>query len=160
MKGRLPTPTALKILQGNPGKRPLNSAEPQFDPASPDIPPELEGPNNEHARAEWERVVPQLIAAGVAKRIDRTGLIAYCFEYQKWIESEQKIRTTGMFIKTKIGYLTINPYVRISKISLENMLRFMAEYGMTPSARVRIKVDAKSLDNGKDPLSEFLSKRA
>ena len=30
-RGRKPTPTAIKELEGNPGKRPMNSAEPKPD---------------------------------------------------------------------------------------------------------------------------------
>jgi len=31
MAGRKPKPTALKIIEGNPGKRPLNKNEPKPD---------------------------------------------------------------------------------------------------------------------------------
>jgi hypothetical protein len=39
MRGRRPKPTRLKVLTGNPGKRPLNMDEPQPEPAIPDCPP-------------------------------------------------------------------------------------------------------------------------
>lgn len=29
-RGRKPTPTAIKMLEGNPGKRPLNTKEPKY----------------------------------------------------------------------------------------------------------------------------------
>jgi len=56
MRGRRPKPTRLKVLIGNPGKRPLNSNEPHPEVALPDCPPEL-GPV---ARQEWERMTAQL----------------------------------------------------------------------------------------------------
>ena len=42
-RGRKPKPTALKILEGNPGKRPINENEP--------IPPK----GTENARHGWNR---------------------------------------------------------------------------------------------------------
>ena len=37
MRGRKPVPTALKKLRGNPGKRPLNDAEPKPDVVVPGV---------------------------------------------------------------------------------------------------------------------------
>ncbi|HZK10243.1 MAG TPA: phage terminase small subunit P27 family, partial [Clostridia bacterium] len=34
-RGRKPKPTALKVLEGNPGKRPLNKNEPQPERKAP-----------------------------------------------------------------------------------------------------------------------------
>ena len=39
MRGRRPKPTRLKLLTGNPGKRPLNDDEPQPQAAIPECPP-------------------------------------------------------------------------------------------------------------------------
>lgn len=158
MRGRNPKPTALKLLSGNPGKRPLNDREPQYAPASPEIPGELSEEKNSVARQEWERVVPQLITAGVAKRIDRTALVAYCIEYQRWVEAEAFVRQHGVMVRSRMGLVTMNPYVRVSRIALEMMMRFMSEFGMTPSARVRLKADIPVPES--DPLKDFLNSRA
>lgn len=56
MRGRKPKRTRIKLLTGNPGKRPLNLAEPRPEPAVPDCPPEL-GPG---AQREWTRLVATL----------------------------------------------------------------------------------------------------
>ena len=40
-QGRKPKPTALKIVEGNPGRRKLPEFEPKFDPAQPTPPPFL-----------------------------------------------------------------------------------------------------------------------
>ncbi len=50
MRGRRPKPSRIKALTGNPGKRPLNSHEPQ--PAVPECPSEL----SLAARQEWARL--------------------------------------------------------------------------------------------------------
>ena len=37
-RGRKPTPTAIKLLEGNPGKRPLNANEPKPAKKRPPVP--------------------------------------------------------------------------------------------------------------------------
>jgi phage terminase small subunit len=58
MRGRRPKPTRLKLLTGNPGKRPLNETEPRPEAAIPECPVVL-GPV---ARQEWDRLVLALSA--------------------------------------------------------------------------------------------------
>ena len=41
-RGRKPTPTAIKELEGNPGKRPLNAKEPKPVKKAPSCPKWLE----------------------------------------------------------------------------------------------------------------------
>ena len=41
-RGRKPTPTAIKELEGNPGKRPLNTKEPKPVKKAPSCPKWLE----------------------------------------------------------------------------------------------------------------------
>jgi len=57
MRGRRPKPTRLKMLTGNPGKRPLNPNEPRPEATIPDAPAELSA----GARAEWDRLAADLV---------------------------------------------------------------------------------------------------
>ena len=50
-RGRKPTPTAIKELEGNPGKRPLNKNEPKPTKKAPPCPKWLEP----EAKKEWHR---------------------------------------------------------------------------------------------------------
>lgn len=52
MRGRRSKPTRLKVLTGNPRKRPLNRDEPTPEAAVPDCPPEL-GPRGRNGSAWW-----------------------------------------------------------------------------------------------------------
>src|SRR6185312_15912505 len=56
MRGRRPKPTRLKVLTGNPGKRPLNAAELRPEPAIPECPAEL----SPVAHRERDRLVGEL----------------------------------------------------------------------------------------------------
>src|SRR5438067_3785806 len=78
MRGRRPKPTRLKMLTGNPGKRPLNHDEPRPEANIPECPPEL-GPL---ARQEWDRLVGELAALRLLTNLDRAALAAYCGAYR------------------------------------------------------------------------------
>ena len=69
-RGPAPKPTALKRLQGNPGKRALNDSEPRPTATMPRCPTHLQG----EARAEWRRVARGLHDAGLLTQIDRAAL--------------------------------------------------------------------------------------
>jgi hypothetical protein len=48
-RGPRPEPSSLKLLKGNPGKRPLNEREPKPPAGAPEAPAHLD----EEARREW-----------------------------------------------------------------------------------------------------------
>lgn len=59
MRGRKPKPTALKILQGNPGHRPIGDVMSTDMPATPGIPTPPEH-LDEIARKQWFRLCDEL----------------------------------------------------------------------------------------------------
>ena len=61
-RGPKPTPTALKILRGNPGHRPINADEPQPKPAKSLRPPAWLDPK---AARIWRELGPRLHALGL-----------------------------------------------------------------------------------------------
>lgn len=80
MRGRPPKPSRMKVLTGNPGKRPLNKNEPRPDPVIPDCPPEP-------AQREWARLVGELSSLNMITKLDRAALAAYCGAYAMWAEA-------------------------------------------------------------------------
>jgi len=72
-RGPAPKATNLKILEGNPSKRPLNNDEPQ--PESGAICPEW---LSENAQNEWRRLAPILESCGILTKADEDTLAAYC----------------------------------------------------------------------------------
>lgn len=139
MPGPAPTPTALKILAGNPGKRPLNENEPQPEPAIPSAPDHL----SDEARQEWERVVPELFALGLLSHVDRAALAAYCAAYGRWVEAERMIREHGMTQLSPNGYVQQSPHLSIANKALAQMKAFLTEFGMTPSSRSKVAAQPK-----------------
>ena len=142
-RGRKPKPSALKLLTGNPGKRPLPSDEPQIPASLPPAPDHL----NELARGEWKRVAESLYNCGILTALDRAALGAYCTAYARWAEAETKLEAEGFTIETSLGTIIQSPLVGIANKAAADMVRYASEFGMTPSARSRVKVDRKAKDN-------------
>jgi P27 family predicted phage terminase small subunit len=95
IRGRPPKPTALKVLNGNPGKRPLNKFEPKPKPILPKCPAWLDPA----AKKEWRRVVPELERIGMLTCVDGAALGGYCQSYGRWVAAEQFIQKHGMVLK-------------------------------------------------------------
>ncbi len=145
MAGRKPLPTKLKLLRGNPGKRPINRMEPAPLQAIPECPAELDAV----AAAEWLRVCPELAAVGVLTRLDRSALAAYCQSWSQWLHAIEKLKITGPIVKAPSGFPIQNPYFAIANSALKQMKAFLTEFGMTPSSRSRI-VAGDNPQNDKD----------
>jgi phage terminase small subunit len=90
--GRPPKPTALKILQGNPGKRPLNRAEPTLEIADPERPEHLD----EVACQEWDRLVPVLKRMRVLTEADRIALGNLCQTYSTQINGYSSLSLSSL----------------------------------------------------------------
>ncbi len=61
-RGRKPKPTAIKVLEGNPGKRELNLSEPKPEKKAPKCPAWLEP----EAKREWRRTADEVYMSPVA----------------------------------------------------------------------------------------------
>ena len=86
-RGRKPKPTAVKVLEGNPGKRSLNTAEPKPEKKAPRCPSWLE----DEAKKEWKRMCKQLEQLGILTEIDMAAFAGYCQAYARWKEAEEFI---------------------------------------------------------------------
>jgi P27 family predicted phage terminase small subunit len=157
--GRKPTPTALKLVKGNPGKRPLNKREARVKASQPTAPAFL----NDDAKVEWSRVAGILFDAGLMTEIDRAALAAYCQAYGRWAEAERALArmaakdeaNRALMVKTVSGNAIQNPLVGIANKAKADMMRYAVEFGMTPSARS--KVTAGDPDASADPAQEFFA---
>ena len=152
-RGRKPKPTALKVLEGNPGKRSLNDHEP--------IPPkgELKCPSwlLPEAKKEWKRLAPALEAMGVLTMADLTAFEGYCQAYARWKEAEAFITQHGSIFQTPSGYVQQVPQVSIAQQNLKIMQSFCSELGLTPATRARSIAGAGSEDGAsEDPMERLL----
>ena len=162
MAGRKPRPTAIKILEGEPNKDRINLREPKPKLNRPSCPSHL----TNAARYEWRRIVPELEAIGLLTQIDKAALAAYCQAYGRWVMAEKKLNRLATMSPDKMAYLykttkgdlIINPLLSVANKAMEQMHKFLIEFGMTPSSRSRISISKNESD---DPLDKLLNtKRA
>lgn len=161
--GRRPKPTALKQLQGNPGKRKLNLNEPKPPEGRPEMPQGL----TREAKQEWKRIVPMLEQMGILTVADGKALAAYCASYAAWMQAERHIAKFGIVLatvdeETGQSYVKANPAVRIRGDALRLMKSFLTDFGLTPASRSRLHVNEPGAGNyapskSDDPLERFLS---
>lgn len=115
--GNRPTPTAMKKLSGNAGRRPMNEHEPKPPPGAPDCPPWLVG----DARDEWDRITPALALMGVLTQVDHSVLIGHCVTYGEIVQT------------VKLG----EP---LKAALLGQMRAYAVELGLTPAARAKLSI--------------------
>lgn len=150
-KGRKPKPTALKLLEGNPGKRPLNVDEPKPKKQAPSCPSWLEP----EAKKEWKRMAKTLESIGILTEIDKAAFSGYCQAYARWREAEEFLTKHGTIFKTPSGYIQQVPQVSIAQTYLKVMKDFSSEFGLTPAARTRIQVNTTEVESD-DPMMSIL----
>lgn len=80
-------PTALKLVQGNPGKRALNPAEPKPARALPSPPDHI----SIRARNAWGRVATMLDRMGVLTEADGLALERLCECYADILEARESL---------------------------------------------------------------------
>jgi len=150
-RGPAPKPTALKELEGNPGKRALPKNEPKPELGIPDMPEWLP----EDAKAEWQRVAPELVKLGLLAKIDGSSLAAYCEAFARWKQAVEIMAKEGVTFVTAGGYTAQHPAVGIANKAKADMLRFGREFGLTPSARGRMSLPGEP--EAADPMEQLLS---
>jgi P27 family predicted phage terminase small subunit len=145
-----PKPTALRIVQGNPGKRPPNKREPKPRVGEPEMPSHLSAEAREH----WKRFAPVLTRIGCLTEADGVAFEGLCEAYQSWVDAKKAKAETGVFATSPNGYLQPSPAVGIERAALKQLMSIAGEFGMTPSSRSKVKTDGPAQEA--DPFDELL----
>jgi P27 family predicted phage terminase small subunit len=153
MRGRKPKPTAIKLLSGNPGKRPLPKNDIKPAPEVPRPPSILQG----LARKEWRRIAPLLYDAGLLTQIDVPALATYCQVYGRWCEAEEELRRSETVIKSTKGQPMVSPFLKVANTAWQQLTRMLIEFGMSPSSRSRVTVAVIAKED--DPFEIWFRKR-
>jgi P27 family predicted phage terminase small subunit len=139
-RGPKPLPANVHLLRGNASKKPLASL--LDDVVRPDVEiPECPAHLEAEARVEWGRITPHLEKLGLISQIDRAALTGYCVAWGRHVEAETKIKAvgdSGLVETTPSGYKQISVWLQISHRSLDQMAKFLAMFGMSPSDRSRV----------------------
>lgn len=143
MPGPPKKPTALKLLQGNPGKRPLPKNEPKAPVCAPAPPGELSA----QARKHWDRIVCQLAESGIMTALDSDALAAYCEAYSRWLQANERLLSEGCVMPDEKGFPRHSPWLRIANDSFQQMRSLLQEFGLSPASRAKIQVAKQEDEN-------------
>lgn len=97
-----------------------------------------------HAKAEWRRVMPQLIARRIITKGDLAGVEAYCCAAGAARQIAEIINAQPV-PDLKLGGLQIR-YMQTAR-------QLASEYGLTPTSRARIGSAAPDGPDDDDPLA-------
>lgn len=154
MAGRKPKPTSLKKLAGNPGKRPLNKAEPRPPAASIRAP---KGRLPKDALRLWRILAPLLNGMGVLTAADLPALEMTCLHFavaraalnemlvDGRVEAEDDegrryVVSEGIAVTAEgIGGIKKHPAASVFRENSQTFRMYLTEFGLTPAARVRVK---------------------
>lgn len=92
------------------------------------------------AKAEWERIVPELEQMGLIATVDRSVLMRYCTAWANWCEIEERLAATGWLIKGRRDAVVRNPLWMMRSDVEATLSDLGRQLGLTPSARLRAGV--------------------
>ena len=154
-RGPAPTPTTLKVLRGNPGKRKIEPNEPKPRPIAPKPPVWLP----KEAKKIWKEHVPKLEPLGLLTEIDRLQFTSLCLAAANIKLYQQEIERKGAVMKytTKTGdiYEQARPETSLLHKSIEIVNKLSGKFGLSPADRVGLGVKPKDKT---DDFEEFLNR--
>jgi P27 family predicted phage terminase small subunit len=144
-----PTPFTLRVLRGNPSKRPLR---PEVTPARGDVCPEPPAFLRGYASDEWHRTAPELHPLGLLTVLDVMPFAIYCVAYSRFRTAAEKIAADDARIESglvlKAGERSA--WLQIEANAAREMLRVASQFGLTPVARSRLAAAGASLWHAED----------
>lgn len=135
-------PNKLKLVEGNPGKRPIKK-QPKLEIKNLKCPIWL----NKEAKKEWKRVFTLLEKLGLISDIDMTIFAMYCQNYARWKQAETELNEENLKVMGRTGYI-VNPLVKISQTYQTRLKISIEKLGLSPSDRANL--DIAMNDNNED----------
>jgi P27 family predicted phage terminase small subunit len=147
-------PTALKLLQGNPGKKPLPKNEPQVT-GSPECPKGL----SPKARAQFAKMKAYLEAVpGLVGSTDSLGISMLASTWAEMIEASRHVEEEGLFLTSELGIPYQNPWLSIRRKAEDHLLKLLDRFGLNPAARAKVQVQVQTKTT--ETLDSFLEESA
>lgn len=150
MKGRKQKHPKIKLLERNPGKRPIT------DVMDKKLKIKIKKPEffDTYASVIWDELAPQLIADGRLTPLTRAGFEILCVLKGRMNKIEEELQRQNFL---KQGYRkdsVKNPLLTIYKTTVDQFFKFAAEYGLTPLSRQRLVLEPSEPD---DSFLRFIS---
>lgn len=100
-----------------------------------------------HAKAEWRRVLPQLVADRKIAAHELGTVEAYCLAVSSMREAQAIVAKSGQTYVSPTGELKRHPATTLVKEAVEASRRLAAELGLTPASRTKNKGGAAGNDD-------------
>lgn len=142
MRGRKPKPTILRLISGNPGRRPLPKDEPQPE-GDLLAPPAWMSVSQ---MAGWRYAIEHA-PPGQLKLLDRGTMTVWTVAEAMHRDATEQMEKFGMVVKGQSGVPIKSPYVAIIRETSAVMLKAGAELGFSPTARTRIRITGPAKTN-------------
>jgi P27 family predicted phage terminase small subunit len=154
VKGRKGRPAHLTLAAGNPGRRPVNTAEPS-PPVSPTVPacPDWIG---DYGRALWEQQAPISHKIGTLTDADVPAFTAWCEAWDTYRRAVDALKDTLTHLTPNNGE-SARPEAALRKQALADWTRLGAELGFSPASRTRIKANPPNAHI--NPIDAFKAQR-
>ena len=157
-RGPAPQSATVHVLRGNPSKKP-------FADLVAELKPEVEIPSCPQwiwpeAKKEWRRIAHELQRYGLISRLDRAALVLYVQAWAKMVWAEKALSRAmalaeekrlaaeeagedyaggdGIMVKTPNGNLTYSHHWVVGRRASEDVNRYLALFGLSPSSRTRV----------------------
>lgn len=138
MAGRKPKPSALRRAEGNPGHRPIPD-EPKL-PVAQDLTPFFE--LGDDAQKFFDRFAPVLAENEILTVGDMAQFTQLAYWWGLFVQAQRLVTQEGPITTyvNKVGAENLSPTAnfRIAKSAAEMVNKLSPDFGMTPSARVRL----------------------
>jgi len=99
------------------------------------------------AHATWELVVPDLLARGILAKVDHLALKELCVVVARLDQAEREISAKGPLLIGERGMVK-NPALTSARMYRDAFNRLLPEFGLSPSARTRLKAQDFGTDDG------------
>lgn len=146
--GRRPRPGTLKLIEGRGNGKDTAGRPVKQAPAFVRLPPSPPEWLSDEARAEWNRVVPELQRLELLKPVDGAALTAYCEAWARFRTATEIVKREGMVLHDdRQGRAQRHPALLTAEAASKELRAWAAEFGLTPSAEQRLGA-AKGNDDG------------
>lgn len=133
--GRKAKPRALKIVENNPGHRPIEE-EVNFNRGTPAKPDDL----SDDASWLWDQIIEQMQGIGLLKPLDAASLEILCETYSRWKEAARMRKEKSILSNNSQGLVSA-PWIGIEERAGKEFRAWCAEYGLTPAAERNLAPD-------------------
>ena len=155
--GRIPKPTNIHHLSGNPSKINMTkreSEEPQYAALDDFTPPEW---LDDESKGYWVELAKRFSAIRVLTSMDTVALELLIVTYKEWRDCLRYLEANGKSYTTSTTSgdtkYAAYPEVGQMQVARNDVLRMLQQFGWTPASRTKVKV----LGGEADPMMDFIN---